>query len=85
MFVSDSLNFRIREDLMPSCDDYECIFIEIQRDHACNVIVGNVYRAPGTSLVSFLSSLDACLNVVAQEKKTVLCNGRFQPQSTQLC
>ena len=38
---------------MPSQDDFESIFIEIQCDKASNLIVGNFYRAPGTSYDNF--------------------------------
>lgn len=67
MFIHDTLKFRTRSDLMISSTDYECIFIEIERSHACNVIVGSVYRAPGTSLDNFLSSFDNCLNLITKE------------------
>ena len=42
MFISDSLNFCIRDDLMCSCEDFECIFIEIQRQHGCNLIISTI-------------------------------------------
>ena len=30
MFVRNLHKFLIREDLMASCDDFECVFIEIE-------------------------------------------------------
>ena len=36
MFVKNSLNFHVREDLMSSCEDFECVFIEIERVHSAN-------------------------------------------------
>ena len=53
MFISDSLKYHTREDLMTSCSDYESIFVEIERDHASNIIVGIVYRAPNTCIANF--------------------------------
>ena len=35
---------------MPSFDGCESVFIEIERDSCCNLIVGNTYRAPGSHL-----------------------------------
>ena len=69
MFISDSLNFCIRDDLMCSCEDFECIFIEIQHEHGCtcNLIIGNVYRAPSTSVENFNKLFGDCLNFIAKE------------------
>ena len=69
MFINNSLNFHIREDLMPSQDDFEAIFIEIQRANASNLIVGNVYRAPGTCLNNFHKCFDSCLEKFTSEGK----------------
>ncbi len=69
MFVRNSLNFHVREDLMSSCEDFECVFIEIERVHAVNLIVGNVYRPPGASPDNFNRSFDSCLNTVTNENK----------------
>ena len=51
------------------CVDFECVFVEIKRDSGCNLIVGNINRAPGTSTDSFNSSFDFCLNKITSEKK----------------
>ena len=77
MFICNSLNFRIREDLMPSRDDFETVFIEIQRSNACNLIVGNVYRTPGTSTDILYSSFDSCLDKVTKEGKLCYIMGDF--------
>ena len=77
MFVHNSLNFRLREDLMPSQADFEAIFMEIQRVDACNLIVGNVYRAPGTSFDNFDSSFDSCLDNITKERKLCYIMGDF--------
>ena len=77
MFLSDSLNFCIRDDLMCSCEDFECIFIEIQHEHGCNLIIGNVYRAPSTSVENFNKLFGDCLNVIAKEQKLCYIMGDF--------
>ena len=77
LFISDRLNFIKRYDLMSSCEDFECVFIELQRDNACNLVVGNVYRAPGTSTDNFLRSFDTCLNKITNEKKLCYIMGDF--------
>ena len=76
MFINNSLNFHIREDLMSSQDDFEAIFIEIQRANASNLIVGNVYRAPGTCL-NFHKCFDSCLEKVTSEGKLCYIMGDF--------
>ena len=58
--------------LLPSHDDFETVFIEIQRNNVCNLIVGNVYTTPGASIDFFNSSFDYCLDKVTNKGK--LCN-----------
>ena len=58
---------------MCSCEDFECSFIEIQREHACTLIMGNVYRAPPTSVENF----GECLNSIAKEQKLCYIMGDF--------
>ncbi len=65
MFVHDSLTFRVRDDLTSSGNDFESVFIEIQRDHGCNIIT----RAPGSSLVNFNRSFDLYLNSITKKRK----------------
>ena len=77
MFIGNSLNFRIREDLMPSHDDFETVFIEIQRSNAYNLIVGNVCRIPGTPTDIFYSSFDSCLDKKTKEGKMCYIMGDF--------
>ena len=77
LFVDNSLKFRVRHDIMPSFDGCESVFIEIERDSCCNLIVGNVYRAPGSHLDNFKQNFDLCLNTIAKEKKLCYVMGDF--------
>ena len=62
---------------MSSSDGYECVFIEIERTSSCNLIVGNIYRVPGTHIDNFLQCFDSCLNIIAKEKKLCYIMGDF--------
>ena len=77
MFISNSMNFHIREDLMPSQDDFETVFVEVQRNKARNLIIGIVYRAPGTSSDTFNTAFDFCLDKVTREGKLCYIMGDF--------
>ena len=77
MFISDSLKYYPRNDLMTACIDYEAVFIEIEREHASNLIVGNVYRAPNTSVNNLNSAFDSCLNAISTENKLCYIVGDF--------
>ena len=77
MFISDSSNVCIRGDLMCSCEDFECIFIEIQREHGCNLTIGNVYKAPSTSVENLNKLFGDCLNFIAKEQNLCYIMGDF--------
>ena len=76
-FISNSLNFCLRSELMPSQDEFKAVFIWIQRDHASNLIVGNVCRAPGTPLNTFLWCCNSCLGGISKERKLYYIMGDF--------
>ncbi len=62
----------------PSFDDnFESVSIEIQRDHGCNIIVGIVYRAPGSSPDNFNRCFDSYLNSITKERKLCYIMGDF--------
>ncbi len=76
MFIHKSLNFHVRGDLMPSSDDYESVHWN-HREDACNLIVGNVYRAPGIQSGNILHHFDLCLNAISKEGKLCYLMGNF--------
>ena len=55
------------EDVIPSHEDFETLFIEIQLSNACNLIVGSGYRTHGTPTDIFCRSSDSCLEKVRNE------------------
>ena len=77
LFISKTLSYRVRNDIMPSSSDYECVFIEIQRAHFRNVIVGIIYRPPGTKLDTFHLNFDHCLHTISSENKLCYLMGDF--------
>jgi len=63
---------------MQCSNDYEhvfCFLIEIQRDQAWNLIVGNVSRTLGTPLKKILRSPYSCFNAIKEKKLCYTCRG----------
>ncbi len=72
MFVDDSLKFCVQHDLMPPFDGCESVFIETECESSSNLIVGNVYRAPGTYLDNFNSFLTHALMQLPKRRSYVI-------------
>lgn len=75
LYCTDSLNFVVREDLLPQNDDYaECAIIELT---ACHVIVACIYRPPGCDLALFIDFMDQLLTKINSENKIAYLTGDF--------
>ena len=59
--VKSSIQYEILEDLNFSLDYIESLFIKI-KFNGSELIVGNIYRRPGSNFSSFMSSLEFILN-----------------------
>ena len=80
IFIRDCLPYKTRNDISVIEDDYEAIFIEIERsaigaDHY--VIVGCVYRPPKANANTFNDGLKRTLESISREKKHVFLGGDF--------
>ena len=78
LYVSNDLNFQIRDDLnLKISEDYESTFIEIECSQPKNVIIGVIYRPPDRSPLPFVTNLSSTLNKINLENKPCFVCGDF--------
>ena len=78
MFVSNGLNFKLRDDLhmnSVSCG-FESLFIEVKTPKNY-IIVGTIYTPPDTSTVDFNTHVNDILRTISQERKKCIITGDF--------
>jgi exonuclease III len=72
IFLHDSIPFKIRDDLSSVNDNYECLFIEVNKSYfksSANIIIGVVYRIPGTNMNLFNDFFENITTKIKEEKK----------------
>ena len=73
ILVNTNIRYNLREDLNVFDEGkFESIFIEIIRNHHSNIIVGEVYRVPGTNESDFLSQYKIIVDKIRSEKRKLL-------------
>ena len=77
LYIQQSLPYKLRNDLSIFTEDLESIFLEITLPRSQPIVVGCIYRPPNTNLVAFISSLNASLHSIRQEKKPCYLAGDF--------
>ena len=78
MYLSDNLEYVIRDDLSLMLPEIECLVIEIIQTDKPNLLIGSIYRPPNTDLVQFNSDILSLLNKICNEKnKLTLLSGDF--------
>ena len=80
LYVNKDYSFNLRTDLCINQPFIECIFVELQLISMPNIVLGCVYRPPGTDLSLFNSSLLILLALLETGKSksmTVLIIGDF--------
>ena len=78
--VKDCIDFNIRHDLFNSSEHIESAFIEIDKDCVgtdSNVIIGVIYRPPGTDISLFNESLCNILSELQIENKLCYLLGDY--------
>ena len=59
-------------------DEIECLFIEIEKINAQNIIIGCVYHPPSADIVEFNNNLSDILNIInLKNSKLCLITGDF--------
>ena len=78
LYVSNDLEFKLREDLsISNVDIVESLFIEVTRPREKNVVVGIVYRPPNQRVDDFVSSNNELLDKISRENKICFLMGDF--------
>ena len=77
LLVSNTLNFKIRNNICINHDGTEILFIEIVVQSGKNIIVGIVYRQPKSKIDNFIIEFDKCIQELSKENKLIYIMGDF--------
>ena len=79
LFIRDNIKYHVRDDLsqLKNPDFVESLFIEIEKPHSKNIVVGVMYRPPGQDLTAFNEYFDSVLKCVTRNQKIVYLMGDF--------
>ena len=72
IFLDNNIPYQIRPDIFLNDDFFENIFIEIDKDifqRGINIIIGVIYRPPGTDLPTFNDSMSLMLSGLIRENE----------------
>ena len=73
IYVKNDINFTRREDLEINVDgEFESIFIETQNKTKNNIIVGEIYRVPGTNEANSVNKYEMILSKISNTKNDIL-------------
>ena len=75
LYVSKKLKIKERKDLESNL--IETSFVEVSICQSTRIIIGNIYRPPNFSHLSFYDYLEKMLDTLEKEKKTVILGGDF--------
>ena len=78
--IRDHVSFRERPDLSSSTEDFETVFIEIEKgnqQNARNVLIGVIYRPPNQDILLFNEKLNNIMNDVRMENKICYLLGDY--------
>ena len=80
LFIKDSIEYSVREDLCCQNAHIETLFIEIAKENigkSKNVLIGAIYRPPDTDMKLFNATIDELLSRIHTEKKSTYILGDF--------
>ena len=80
LLIRNNIEYTLRKDLCFQEDNFESIFIEIDKkvfNKTRNLIVGVIYRPPDTDIRKFNDFLDKCLGKIRAEKKLSYLMGDY--------
>ena len=73
ILVRSNLKYHVRTDLNIFDEaKFESVFVEIVRSKDTNIVVGEIYRVPGTSELDFLNRYEELINRIRNEKKKII-------------
>ena len=74
LYVKDTLNIKRRDDL--EHPNIECVWIEVIMPYNRNILLGTIYRPPGT-LVAWYNSFEYMVKEALDSKLQVIITGDF--------
>jgi exonuclease III len=80
MFIKENLLYKRREDLSYQDNDYELLWLEFDKhvfNSSSNIIIGTIYRTPGSDPFSFIQKLHDTLDIIDSEKKKCIHCGDY--------
>jgi exonuclease III len=80
VFIRDSWNYKTRQDLNHVSDEFEMIWLEIDKDSSktkTNLVIGVIYRCPGANPESFNQKLQSTLSTLHSENKEIIHMGDY--------
>ena len=77
IFIKNSINYLVRDDIKIGVDNVESIWLEIQSAHATPIVVGGIYRHPGGALSDFTCALESILEENIGHHKSLVLAGDF--------
>ena len=78
IYIRKVFTYKVRRDVSYfNTDIYESIFLEIERPSSANIIVGNIYRPPGTGISEFVNKLNEMTVKISREQKLCYLMGDF--------
>ena len=73
ILVQTQIRYLMRSDLSIFEEGkFESIFIEIPQNCGSNIIIGEIYRVPGTSEVDFMNYYESIVNKIRGERKKII-------------
>jgi exonuclease III len=80
IYIKENWIYKIRNDLSHSSDEFEMLWIKIDKDSTntpTNLIVGSIYRCPGANPTEFINKLQITLSTISLEDKEVIHMGDY--------
>ena len=77
IYVKDCFTSFKRENLCQSNDQFETVWVEINQVNSKNILLGCIYRHPGTDPSVLTDHLNQILLSIAKENKNVFISGDF--------
>jgi hypothetical protein len=78
VFINNTLNYKVREDLGHSDLDTEMLWVEVEKNQVefkKNTLIGTLYRRPGSDIRVFNRILENVLQIIERENKDTLYMG----------
>ena len=80
LYIKQDIKYKSRSDLECFDTNFETLFVEVDKSSFLtnsNIIVGVIYRMPGTPLNVFNEYINGVLNIIAKEKKLCYLMGDY--------